>query len=77
VFTRPEFSKHEIRKGETLESESKLVDIIFVVVTGLIAYHGITFRTKDGEREWVHLLFGCIALLYCVWVIFADLLDVL
>ena len=50
------------------------IDIFFVIVTGLVAWHGLTFRTKDGEREWVHLLFGCIALMYCMWVLFSDLL---
>ena len=50
------------------------IDIIFVIVTGLVAWHGLTFRTKDGEREFVHLLFGCIALMYCLWVLFSDLL---
>ena len=50
------------------------IDIFFVIVTGLVAWHGLTFRTKDGDREWVHLLFGCIALMYCMWVLFSDLL---
>ncbi len=57
-----------------METDSLLVNIIFVVVTGLVAWHGLTFRDKNGEREWVHLLFGCIALLYSQWVLFSDLL---
>lgn len=52
-----------------------LVDVVFVVVTGLVAWHGLTFRDKEGNVEWVHLLFGAIALLYCLWVLGADLLD--
>ncbi len=54
-----------------------LVDWIFVAVTGFIAYHGITYRDANGEREWVHLLFGCIALLFCLRVLFDDILGVI
>ena len=60
-----------------LLSEVSLVDIIFVAVTGFVAWHGLTFRDKNGESEWVHMLFGAIALLYCLWVLFHDLLQVL
>ena len=38
----------------------KLVNIIFLIVTALIARHGITYRNEDGERDFVRLLFGCI-----------------
>ena len=31
----------------------KLVNIIFLVVTALIARHGITYRKEDGERDFV------------------------
>ena len=34
----------------------KLVNIIFLVVTALIARHGITYRKEDGERDFVRLL---------------------
>ena len=39
----------------------KLVNLIFLVVTFLIAKHGITYKKDDGERDFVRLLFGCIA----------------
>ena len=39
----------------------KLVNIIFLVVTALIAHHGITYKNPDGEKDFVRLLFGCIA----------------
>ena len=42
----------------------KLVNIIFLVVTALIARHGITYRNEDGERDFVRLVFGCIAATY-------------
>ena len=52
----------------------KLVNIIFLVVTALIAKHGITYRKEDGERDFVRLLFGAIALLFCLRVFFFDIL---
>ena len=39
-----------------------LVDWLFVLVTGAIAYHGLTYRSPDGDRDLVRTLFGCIAL---------------
>ena len=29
------------------------INIIFVILTGLIAIHGLTFRNKDGEKDFV------------------------
>jgi hypothetical protein len=54
-----------------------LVDWLFVLVTGLIAYHGLTYRTPDGDRDLVRTLFGCIALLFCLRVLFVDILDLI
>lgn len=51
-----------------------LVNWLFVLVTAAIAYHGITYRTSDGERDTVRLLFGCIALLFCLRVLLVDIL---
>ena len=52
-----------------------MTDWLFVLVTAAVAYHGLTFRDEEGEREWVHLLFGCIALLFCLRVLFFDILQ--
>lgn len=54
-----------------------LINWGFVLVTGLVAYHGLTHRGADGERDWVRLLFGCIALLFCLRVLFVDILDLI
>ena len=54
-----------------------MFDWIFVIVTGFIAYHGITFRDEKGETEIVHLLFGCIALLFCMRALFVDILKLI
>ena len=48
----------------------KLVNVIFLVVTALIAHHGITYRNPDGEKDFVRLLFGCIAGVYFILVLF-------
>ena len=49
----------------------------FVLVTAAVAYHGLTFRDKEGEREWVHLLFGAIALLFSVRELFVNILGII
>lgn len=49
-------------------------DYVFVVVTGAIAYHAITWRDAEGESDFVHLLMGAIALLFCMRVLFVDIL---
>ncbi|MBF0287262.1 MAG: hypothetical protein HQM14_05530 [SAR324 cluster bacterium] len=55
-------------------SDPKFIDIVFVVVTGIIAYHGITYRSKEGQPSGVHMFFGSIALLYCLTVLGKDIL---
>lgn len=54
--------------------QEALINWIFVIVTGIIAYHGLTYRDAQGERPWVHLLFGSIALLFCIRVLLSDIL---
>lgn len=54
-----------------------LVDVIFVLVTAAIAYHGLTFRDDNGESDTVRLLFGAIALLFCLRVLFVDILGLI
>ena len=53
----------------------KLVNIIFLVVTALIGRHGITYRNPDGEKDFVRLLFGCIAAVYFFLVLLKMFLD--
>lgn len=50
-----------------------MFDILFVLVTGVVAYHGLTYRTEEGETELGHLLFGAIALLFCLRVLLVDI----
>ncbi len=70
-----------MEKKTALENGSpmndQLIDWVFVVVTGLIAWHALTYRTKDGDRPLVHMLFGAIALLYCLWTLGKDILGII
>lgn len=52
-----------------------MLDYVFVAITGVIAYHGLTYKNQDGENDFGHLLFGAIALLFCVRVLFVDILE--
>jgi hypothetical protein len=54
-----------------------LVDWFFVLVTGAVAYHGLTYRNSDGDRDLVRTLFGCISLLFCLRVLFVDILELI
>jgi hypothetical protein len=52
------------------------INIIFLVVTGIVAYHGLTWRDEEGESDFVRLLFGAIALLFFFRVLLVDVLEV-
>ena len=51
-----------------------LINLVFMAATGFIAWHGIRFRDKDGKSDFVRLLFGCIAALFCFAVLVQDVL---
>jgi hypothetical protein len=53
-----------------------LVNLLFLVVTGAIAWHGIRFRDAAGDSDFVHLLFGCIAAVFFFLVLFQDVLGI-
>ncbi len=57
-------------------NDVSLMDIVFVLVTGFVAYHGLTHRNEDGENDIGHMLFGAIALLFCLRVLFVDIFKV-
>ncbi len=50
------------------------INAVFLAATAYIAWHGITFRTEEGETDFVRLLFGCIAALFFMLVLFQDVL---
>lgn len=51
-----------------------VVNLIFLVVTAIVAWHGLRARNEDGKADFVHLLFGCIAALFFFAVLFQDVL---
>ncbi len=50
------------------------INVVFLAATAFIAWHGITFRTEEGETDFVRLLFGCIAAVFFMLVLFKDVL---
>lgn len=54
-----------------------LLNLFFLLVTGAVAYHGLTYRDEEGNSDTVRLLFGCIALLFFFRVLFVDVMDVM
>jgi hypothetical protein len=53
------------------------LNLVFLAVTGAIAWHGLTFRDAEGNSDTVRLLFGCIALLFFFRVLFVDVLKLI
>lgn len=47
-----------------------------IVGTGAIAFHGLTYRDANGDRPWVHLLFGSIALMFFFRTLLHDILGI-
>lgn len=55
----------------------RVINIIFLIATGAVAWHGIRYRDEEGNSDWVRLLFACIALTFFVLVLFQDVLGVM
>ena len=53
-----------------------LINLVFLCATGAVAWHGIKFRDENGDAEWVHLFFGCIAAVFFFGVLFQDVLGI-
>ena len=52
----------------------KLLNIIFLIVTALIAHHALTYRDEDGKKDFVRLFFGCIAAVYFILYLLKNVL---
>ena len=52
------------------------INIVFMMVTAFIAWHGISYRDEEGKTDLVRLLFGCIAATFFFLVLFQDVLGV-
>ncbi len=59
-----------------MENET-LMNLVFLIVTGAVAYHGLTYRDEEGNSDTVRLLFGCIALLFFFRVLFVDVMELM
>ena len=59
---------------DNLGDPEALVNLVFLIITGAIALHGIKYRDDEGNTVWVHLLFGCIAAIFFFGVLFQDTL---
>lgn len=67
----------KLQDGQTrCNGWQSMIDFLFLLVTGFIAYHGITYRNEEGETDFVRLLFGCIALLFFFRVLLADVVGI-
>jgi len=53
-----------------------LINLVFLAVTGFVAWHGIRFRDAEGNTDFVRLLFGCIAGVFFFMVLFQDVLGI-
>ena len=66
-----------VLQGLLIEPGAVMVHkILFLAVTGFIAWHGIRYRTEEGKMDVVRLLFGCIAATFFFLVLFQDVLGV-
>jgi len=52
------------------------VNVLFLAVTALIAWHGIRYRDAEGNTDTVRLLFGCVAAVFFLLVLLQDVLGV-
>lgn len=58
------------------EEYETLVNIVFLIATAVIAWHGIRYRDPEGNTDTVRLLFGCIAAVFFFLVLFQDVLGI-
>ncbi len=52
------------------------INYLFLAATAGIAWHGISYRTEEGKTDVVRLLFGCIAAVFFMLVLFQDVLGI-
>jgi cell division protein FtsW (lipid II flippase) len=52
-----------------------LINLVFLAITGVVAYNGVRYRDAEGNTDFVRLLFGCIAAMFFFLVLFRDVLN--
>lgn len=53
------------------------INFVFLAVTGFIAVHGIRYRDKEGNTDFVRLLFAAIAAVFFFMVLVQDVLGLM
>lgn len=56
--------------------DENFLNVVFLAITGFVAFHGLTYRDEEGNTDTVRLLFGCIALLFFFRVFLVDVLGI-
>ena len=56
--------------------QAPIINLIFLAVTGAVAWHAIRFRDKAGRPDYVRLLIGSIAAVFFFLVLFQDVLGI-
>ena len=51
------------------------MNVLFVLITAFIAWHGLTFRDENGNKDFIRLLFGAISLLFCLRVLLTEIIN--
>ena len=52
----------------------KLINIVFLLITALIAHHALTYKNDEGKKDFVRIFFGCIAAVYFFLVLLKNVL---
>ena len=55
----------------------QLFNWVFILAPAILAWHGITYKDKEGEKDFVRLLFGCISLIFFMRVFLVDILNII
>jgi|FLOH01.1.fsa_nt_gi hypothetical protein len=57
--------------------QEALLNWIFLILTGFVAWYGIRHRNANGRTDFVHLLFGVVGAIFFLLVLFQDVISFL
>ncbi len=52
--------------------QEAMLNWIFLILTGVVGWYGIRYRNVGGKPDFVHLLFGVVAAIFFLLVLFQD-----
>lgn len=66
-----------MRFFETLmrPDQEALLSWMFLILTGFIAWYGIRYRDAGGKTDFMHLMFGTVAAIFFLLVLFQDVIS--